>query len=196
MVDVIDFQISYFGEVVSAQALGRYHKYWIDKNLNIKNNHFDEHSRRTLDIKRRDLKEYSRGVSYFQPKLQKLIEGIPAGLSVEISAFPSSKQGEHAPGLILLIDKICRSNKNMINRDKVLRRTKTISKLATGGDRSYVNQLASLDYQAAGEKSKTKIILDDVATTGNSLIAGFSKIAEKSPGSVVYLIALARTASD
>ena len=138
-----------------------YHKYWADVGKRIKNPCFDSISGRILDLKEGKMS----AVHYFYNVLDKIVPK-----DVSICVVPSSKAATKETGLIML-GKVLAANGR---KDRVcfLERTRTIPKLATGGRRSKEIHLHSIaPRRDMTVENETVFLLDDVTTTGNSLLA-------------------------
>ena len=141
--------------------IGFYHKYWLDQEHKIRNPRFNENSRMLLD-----LKESKEGaLRYFYGILN---HEIPK--EVSICVVPSCTAGNFDTGIARLgkmladngrVDKVC-----------FLERMRSIPKLSTGGRRSKeLHRRTIKPLEDMSVEGETVVLLDDVATTGNSLWA-------------------------
>ena len=146
------------GEII---VYSNYHKYWLDKERQIKNPLFDVYSGKILDLKSgRD-----SAIEYFYNLLD-----CEINKAVTICVVPSSNAENVVTGMTKLGKKLASNGRN----DKVnyLIREKSIQKLALGGNRS-----EAVHYNSIGIDPNTSIqgdvvlLMDDVTTTGNSLYA-------------------------
>jgi hypothetical protein len=138
--------------------LGDYHPY---RRFGGRNPSFDVHSGRILDVK----DNIERGIAYFQHSLDEvLIAGIP------IAIVPSHDPEKTTGGLRVLAQRVAAAGR--VDATGCLVRTTKIEKLAHGGDRSVQVHLSSIVVQNPELiQGKDVLVLDDVSTSGNSLIA-------------------------
>ena len=115
-----------------------------------------------LDVK--DGKE--KGLNFFFNALQPEIES-----NVTICVVPSHEASDaNTSGIAKLAKRL--ASVDRIDKIDFLLRGKTISKLATGGERSYQNQIDSIKVNPNMSVSGDVILLvDDVTTSGKSLQA-------------------------
>ena len=139
-----------------------YHKYWLDRERKIKNPLFDVFSGKILDLK----EGKQPAVRYFYNLLtQEICE------EVTICVVPSSNKDNRESGMAKLGEMLAQ---DYSRRNKVfyLERTKSISKLAAGGDRSKEVHLRSIStVEHMDISGEIVLLMDDVTTTGNSLYA-------------------------
>lgn len=138
-----------------------YHKYWLDKERRIKNPLFDVYSGKILDLK--DGK--NQAINYFYNLLDAEICS-----DVAICVVPSSNAENSESGIAKLGHMLAGNGR----RDRVdfLRRSESITKLATGGNRSRQLHLQTIQTSENMDISGDVVLLiDDVTTTGNSLYA-------------------------
>lgn len=138
-----------------------YHKYWQNKELRIKNPLFDVFSGKILDLK----EGKQSAVRYFYNLLNdEICDGVT------ICVVPSSDSNKIESGIGMLGDMLASNGR--INKVYYLRRTKSIDKLALGGNRSkdvHMKTITTLDdVEITGD---IILLMDDVTTTGNSLYA-------------------------
>lgn len=87
-----------------------------------------------------------------------------------VTCVPSSRTGEVGDGLSELINLLCKEY-SWINICGCLHRDYNINKLATGGERSkdiHKKSISLLNPERV--KGRTILLIDDITTTGNSLI--------------------------
>lgn len=138
-----------------------YHKYWQNKELRIKNPLFDVFSGKILALK----EGKQSAVRYFYNLLNdEICDGVT------ICVVPSSDSNKIESGIGMLGDMLASNGR--INKVYYLRRTKSIDKLALGGNRSkdvHMKTITTLDdVEITGD---IILLMDDVTTTGNSLYA-------------------------
>lgn len=107
-----------------------------------------------------------------------------------LTCMPRSTKNEIRPGMIRLLKSVCDEYTNM-KYEKCLNRNKTIPKKANGGIRNIDVELESLDV-CGNIQGKQIFLLDDVTTTGNSLLAGKKKLIDAGAKKVI-MIALGKT---
>ncbi|WP_026659597.1 phosphoribosyltransferase [Butyrivibrio sp. AC2005] len=164
-------------------SLSTYHKYWIDKENEIQNPNFDDFSRQILALKGKD----PEAIEYF---FEILNEEFPE--KIAICAVPSSTPGKTDTGITNLAKKLT-SEKNRIDRVNFLIRTQEIPKLAYGGNRDQTVHYQSIDTEKEiSVKGMTIFLLDDVTTTGNSLIVCKEKLLRRGAATVI-MVALGQT---
>ncbi|MBE5838869.1 phosphoribosyltransferase [Butyrivibrio sp.] len=146
------------GEIV---VYSNYHKYWLDRERQIKNPLFDVFSGKILDLK--NGKESA--INFFYNLIDSEI-----CKDVTICVVPSSNSEKTVTGMTMLAEKLAKNGR--IDKVHFLVREKTIDKLATGGNRSRYVHIDSIGT-IKGESVNGDIVLlmDDVTTTGNSLYA-------------------------
>lgn len=170
-------------------SLLEYHPYYV-KTIHgyIKNPFFDKTSGHILDLK--------NGDPNMIKDLHKHLKSI-LGTGFAISIVPSHKEkaSNDSSPLSIVAKKLVKSN-DLIDATNCLIRTKTIDKLANGGDRSH-----SVHYNSICVKNshiisnKSVLLLDDIKTTGNSLNACKHLLLEAGAREVCML-AIAKTVDD
>lgn len=155
-----------------------YHSYWIDDGAGSKvvNPQFNADCRHLLNLKNVAERGHPSAIAYFSKVAAQflLAHGVPpVNLQVHIVVVPSSTSGRWSPGLLKIGENLVRNNKNFVDSMQSLVRTTTIQKLARGGDRSLLTHQRSIDLNDPTSKlsRKTILLLDDITTTGNSLVA-------------------------
>lgn len=150
-------------------ALGDYHRYWLDQSRRIKNPAFDTHSRQVLNLKDVFHRDFDRAVAYFSRELIGLFRPSTAFVKAELLIVPSHAKGTVSYGLVKIVQAICTADRRFAYRAGALHRTKTISKLASGGDRSSSVHHNSIEFVDHPRAPLRKFIIDDVCTTGHSM---------------------------
>jgi hypothetical protein len=162
------FVVSGLPKPVVGWAMGVYRPYWIrEDGRKTQNPKFDRHSGYILDVKGKNPGQ--KPLAYCASLLLRQLAEMPQLRKAEILVVPSSTKGQWSTGLEQIAQMIAKGDKRFTFRPKALRRTRDIEKLAGGGDRSLAVHLESLEYDWDIATSTPKIILDDVATTGNSI---------------------------
>lgn len=172
--------------------IDEYYKYWIyeDGEKFINPEFSDKCGGYILEVKNGKVS----GINYYEKKLIEAFSKIDVTNSW-ITIVPSSKKDKLNDGMCKLINRVV-SHLTEVKFCKCLNRKYTIEKLATGGNRSIKTHLNSIEL--CGERSEffgEKIyLIDDIMTTGNSLLA-CKKILEDA-GAKVVCIALGKTAGN
>jgi len=166
------------GPIVS---LGEYHSYTRHKEQGTE---FPAHSKRILDLKNK----YERGLSYFFDYLSEKVKTPDA-----IAVVPSSDATKGpTSGCHALADRLCQKL-GITNAGACLVRHTSIAKKAKGGDRSISVDLNSVRVENADLiKGKRVLLIDDVTTSGNSLLA-CRRLLLKAGAKDVKMVALGRT---
>jgi predicted amidophosphoribosyltransferase len=146
--------------------LENYNPYWIT----------DEYGERivnpnastnVLNFKRNDPKSRK----YFFDLIKDELINFRDNANVYITHVPSHEANKHSESLGDLCEMLADYN-NITYLPNCLLRTNPISKLAPGGDRSMITHFNSITIPNGDIiKGKTVILIDDVTTTGNSLLA-------------------------
>lgn len=148
-----------------------YHKYWLDKAARVKNPHFSPECGLILSFKDAQHRDHKRAVSHFAKQITAALKGLPSNVDFNIYLVPSSKVGYGSAGLDAVARYLCREYDNLHYVQNALYRHRTIAKLAHGGDRSVGVHIESITYRPPAKGIRPIILLDDVCTTGNSLVA-------------------------
>ena len=143
---------------------------------------------RILDLKRGD----KEAIQYYY---KNLIDTFGTSLknkkNTSIALVPSSKPDNFTSGLIT-VAQVFAKKLGLIDATKCLIRHKEIKKLAYGGNRSKETHFESIRIENTGLiKDKYVILLDDVTTSGNSLLA-CKEILENAGSKNVLCVALAK----
>jgi predicted amidophosphoribosyltransferase len=147
-------------------SMGLYRPYRIQ---GVRNPKFDRHSGFILDIKEKSATHKRQAaVNHFADLIVSHMKTLPMQGQTEILVVPSSTKGQWSPGLELVAQAVAKKDKRFSFVAKALIRTRTIDKLASGGDRSLAVHLDSLQYDWDLASTLPKFLIDDVTTTGNS----------------------------
>jgi len=188
-----------FGGPTHGVALGAYRPLLIknDAGERVRNPAFDKHSQQVLNLKSPERPNYFKpAIEYCTESLAAYLrENVPAQ-NVEILIMPSCTKGKISAGLEKVVQEICRKDKRFVYHAGSLARTKTIEKLAKGGDRSVGVHLSSLEYKPRNGAPLAKILLDDVMTTGNSLIGAITVIHQVQQNAAILPIVFGKTTHD
>jgi len=166
-------------------ALGAYRPLFVRVNgERIRNPEFDNHSQQILNLKEPGKGWFAGAVAY----CSKLVIAHAASLSgfdrAQVIVMPSSQQGKVSAGLERVARNLANADRRFVFTPGSLVRSKTIEKLARGGDRSLSVHLASLQYHSKDRDPVVKFVLDDVCTTSNSLGGAITVIRQSSWGPV------------
>lgn len=186
------FQILSGQRLVTITALGDYHKYWLDRDNGVRNEACDGFSRLILDLKKRENRDYARSVKFFSAQLIDLISKYTFRTEVEVLVVPSSTAGRHSPGLLDVAQELVKYFPNFYNGGTSLERTRSIAKKALGAERGLHTHSGTLRYTGKYRSVSTKLLLDDVATSGNSMLACM-ELLTTSHNFVVLPLVLGRT---
>lgn len=169
------------GEIVS---LGEYRPWTFHKENGGNGGNWPEHSARTLDLK----KKKAAGLNYFFNYMVKRVKK-PTAIAVVPSHSPATGP---TSGVHILAKRIAKEL-GLVDASKCLVRHTEIEKLAGGGNRSIETHLDSVAVENADLiKGEKVLLLDDVTTTGNSLLA-CRRLLLKSGAAEVKMVALGRT---
>lgn len=180
---------------VRGVAVAPYHPYWQDMAAKIKNPKFDRHSGLILDLKKKENRNYAAAVKYATAQIVGLLKRGTFDRA-EIVVIPSRTKGEVSPGLDEVVREVCKADKRLTYARNALVRTKTIEKLATGGDRCIDVHLNSMAYRPVHGSPALKIIIDDVMTTGNSIGAAITLMQQHLRGVQYLPLVLGQTVHD
>jgi len=183
------------GDRYAVHALGAYHKYWMDTEKTVKNPNFDQtHSGLILSAKRSDHANHAYAIKCFTKMIREAALRFDDD-QIELVVVPSHTQGEVSAGLRSIAENLCKTDERFRYRHNSLSRTKSIAKLAGGGDRRIEVHLDSISFRRDLKMRCGVLILDDVSTTGNS-IAACGDIISGQRRSVVGGLVLGRTADE
>ncbi|WP_342329896.1 phosphoribosyltransferase [Pedobacter sp. FW305-3-2-15-E-R2A2] len=177
------FTVTEYNDENKISYLSYYHRYWnIPKE--VRNPDFDTHSSNILNLKN----NHPSAINYFYSRLNPIISQD----GITLCYVPSSDPANNSSG----IRKLCQlltQTKNRIDGTGCIVRINKIPKLANGGDRSVSVHLNSLTIQDPHLiQGKMILLLDDVTTTNNSLIA-CKQLLMKAGAGKVYCFALGQT---
>lgn len=159
--------------------LGKYYPYHDGQNPD-----FDWFSGYILDVKDQKLS----AINYF---ISLLISRLSYDEEFVICVMPDHKQGTGSSGIRTIAEKLCSSP--LIDGTNVITRSEEIEKKATGGSRNIKSEINSIAINDEGIINEKKILLlDDVTTSGTSLLAG-KHILKKAGAKLVVMLALAKT---
>lgn len=146
---------------------------------------FPPHSQRTLRLKRRKTPALDRFHAYLNEK-------IPADRFDAIATVPGHDPAHTQSGIRDLALRLAAS-RDFVDGTGCLIRHTFIEKLATGGSRQLAIHMNSMGVEHADViEGRNVLLIDDVMTSGNSLLAGRIKLLAAGAASVA-LLALART---
>ena len=156
-----------------------YHKYWVydEENEKVKNPEFDVRCGQLLDVKGdKNGRSFAPSVTAFgnlSAKTLRDFKPFAQYVSIDIAIVPKSEAGRVAPGLIGVAERLVALDKRFVlPRPQILTRTKTIEKLASGGNRATSVHTQSIRADIAmNRRRRAVLLLDDIGTTGNSIIA-------------------------
>ncbi|WP_273321188.1 ComF family protein [Vallitalea guaymasensis] len=143
-----------------------------------------------------DLKDKKKNAMehYYKILLEELEDELN-GQNICITVVPSHKPGCNLSGVQLVAKKLI-SKCKCINALKCLERVVEIDKLALGGDRDIDIHLESIEVRNQEIfNNKKVIILDDITTTGNSLLACKLLLKEKGAKKIAC-VAIAKTENE
>ena len=110
-----------------------------------------------------------------------------------IATVPSSTKGNKHLGFEKLIPKLSGKFDILNEKRNLIKRDKTIEKLANGGSRAIGVHINSLSVRTTEVAGKNVVLIDDVTTSGNSMRAAISKL-ERAGYNVIFAMALGKTA--
>ncbi|MDY2883455.1 MAG: phosphoribosyltransferase family protein [Romboutsia timonensis] len=122
----------------------------------------------------------------------KLIKNLLQQDNIAIACVPSHNPKNEESSIHTLADIIC-EELGFINASKCCNRVKLIDKLSTGGKRNkeiHLNSIKIINQQLI--QNKTVLLIDDIATTGNSMNA-CQDLLKKNGAKYVYKLVLAHT---
>jgi Phosphoribosyl transferase domain len=163
------------------QFVGNYQVYWLRNGQ--KNPKFDPFSGYILDVK----KSYTTGLLYFAQRINPLV-----ARDVVICCVPSHDATKTQSGIRTLAQRLALSNR--VDATHCLVRASTVPKAAHGGKRSVQIHLDSIRVNDPELiRDKEILLLDDVTTTGSSLVA-CQKLLIDAGARRVKCLALGKTA--
>jgi len=154
---------------------------------------FDANCGYILSLKDPNSRDFGAAVTHFSRVLYRMIRDMPFKGPAVVMLVPGSKAGKVSEGLIQIMSRICTHDDRLTLKADCLVRTKDIDKLATGGNRSTSVHRDSITFQPPTENATFVLLVDDVTTTGKSLVACCDIIRDRSPNMAVYGLALGKT---
>jgi predicted amidophosphoribosyltransferase len=173
-----------------AVSLGDYHPYRVNGE---RNPAFDKHSGFCLSLKDPANRDFAKAVAYFSTRMLAYCKSLQGEFRAEFIPIPSHVAGKQGAGMKRVLDSVCRVDKRFSVRHGCLQRTQTIEKLAAGGPRATYVHLDSMVFDPGRGTPQSKIIIDDVTTTGNSLEAAVMLVRGENPGAVVSCLVFGKT---
>lgn len=169
------------GEIIS---LGEYRPWKFHTECGGNGSDWPEHSARTLGLK----KKKAAGLTYFFDYMVKRVKK-PTAIAVVPSHSPATGP---TSGVHILAKRLAQAL-GMMDASGCLVRHTEIEKLAGGGDRSIERHLESVKVENANLITGQKVLLlDDVTTSGNSLLA-CRRLLLEAGAAEVKMAALGRT---
>lgn len=171
-----------------------YEPYWIRHDgIKEKNTKFKDIDSRILDLKKEDITTLNNVASnYFYDKMRDPLKYYFNKKNIEdvsVAIVPSHSVGKISTGLSRIARKICK-DMGFEYRPSLLYRFKEIEKLSKGGNRNIQIHYNSI-IVVGNSSNKTILLLDDVTTTGNSLLACKDILVKE--GYNVICMAIAKT---
>ncbi|CAN7177486.1 hypothetical protein [Variovorax paradoxus] len=178
-------------------ALGHYRPLNIKQGgEKIRNPKFDQHSQHILNIKDSSKGWFNKSVTYCSDLVASHGYTMMGFAKAQIVVMPSSQKGRVSAGLEQIARNLCKADRRFVYLPGTLVRTKTIEKLARGGDRSLHVHLDSLEYRPRDGEPYRKIILDDVCTSTHSLGGAIAVMHQVLSGFEVSSLVLGKTFYD
>lgn len=170
---------------IPINVLGSYRPWWLHQREGGSWDSFPEHSARTLGLKNRK----APALNYFHGFL---VEKLAADRFDVIAVVPSHDPANTESGARDLALRLVASRGLGDATSCLVRHTK-IEKLAAGGSRALSIHLNSIEVaNAEAIEGQRVLLLDDVMTSGNSLVAG-RRLLLNAGAAGVRCIALAKT---
>ena len=190
------FMISTFNGLIQAVSLGDYHRYWLDKSAKRKNPAFDRHSGYILSLKEPNSRGRGQAIRYFSEQVSQHLSSTRLGVA-QILIIPRAEAGEVSEGMEEVVKSVCKTDPRFSYVRNALRRHTSVAKLAHGGSRSMAVHLESIEYRSSVRAPLVKILLDDVATSGQSMAGCVALLhAHDISARMVQCLVLGRTADD
>jgi predicted amidophosphoribosyltransferase len=154
-------------------------------------------SRMILDTKKSTNRHFNLSVQFFSKELNQVLPAIlNATRQYTAVVVPSSKEGEHSPGLEAILESVTKAHHRLSVEARALNRHETIEKLATGGPREVHVHLDSVNVPDEDHvRGKRILLVDDITTTGHSF-EGCKRILESAGARDIICLAIAKTADD
>jgi hypothetical protein len=183
------------GQIVNIGYLSTYHKYWSNYRARIVNPKFyDGYSWRILDLKEESQTKQSardQAIDYFIGQIPLI---LPSATEFYFCGAPSSKAGTFN-GIFYLIEEFCRrgSMPNAFKANNLIIRQYTIQSAHLGGPRNIQIQKNSMALNDSIDiRGREIVVIDDVVTTGSTLIA-CQELLLQGGAAKVDLLALGKT---
>lgn len=168
-----------------------------------KNPRFNKNSGRILSVKDHTDRGHALAVKYFsdllvdEAKAWQLPPKSPfSGPQVGIVIVPSSTVGKTAIGLQSIATRLCQVDDRFQLLRGVLTRTQSIPKAATGGPRSIEIHKNTITCDPGLLETRIVMLVDDVISTGSSMVACCELIQNADPQTNVFGLALGHTTHD
>lgn len=169
----------------------------------MKNAKFNKHSGRILSIKDHTDRGHANAVRHFNDMLLDIVKTwqLPpksplSGPQVGIVIVPSSTLGKVSVGLETLMEKLCQADERFQLLRGVLVRRVSVPKAATGGPRSVELHKNTIICNPDLLHTRIVMLVDDVISTGRSMVACCELIQNADPGTTVFGLALGHTTHD
>jgi predicted amidophosphoribosyltransferase len=170
------------GELI--HSLGEYHPWSTHKLMGGNGDNWPEHSSMILGLK----KGHKQALDYFYAHLEPRVRKAEA-----IAVVPGHEAGKPGTSGVRLLARRLAEACGCVDATGCLVRHTTIAKKATGGDRSKCVDLNSIEVRQPDLIMGRKVLLlDDVKTSGNSLLACRELLLDAGAAKVV-MAAMART---
>ncbi|MCX5842705.1 MAG: phosphoribosyltransferase [Deltaproteobacteria bacterium] len=157
----------------------------------------DNFSNLVLHIKKDEdrLNKVSGEEYHYNKAIKQFIDLLRSMLSYKdeyvICVMPSHKKGTKPTGIRRIAKELC--SPPVINGTNVLSRKFELQKKSTGGARDLQKEIESLTVEDKGViKDKQVLLIDDVTTSGTSLVAG-RMVLKNAGAELVALFALGKT---
>lgn len=189
-------------------SFGPYYPYRVRGEMNAK---FDRYSGAILTSKSSEKSNFGQVVRHFADQLASEIQKwplerrLPAGTDfrmmqgrplAKVVLVPSSKANKVSDGLTQIMEKVCAKERRLQLASGALVRVREIDKLATGGNRCVSVHMKTIALKKSIDLSGLVILVDDVCTSGNSLIACCEIIQNQTPETNVIGIVLGKTSHE
>lgn len=162
-------------------SLAEYRRYWLDHAKRLKNPGFDEFSSKVLDLK----EGKQSAIQWFVTQLDPII-----GDDVAICSVPSSSVIKKHPGIVRVGEMLAKKSPGRLDMTQFLVRTRDIPKLTESEVRGMQMHFDSVvTDQRMSVRGKRVLLIDDVTTTGNSMLA-CREILYKAGAESVCMLAL------
>lgn len=171
-------------------AIVPYYPYWIAGNLGgrVKNPNFDRYSGLILDLKQNGVRVQLAKATFLPMLLAEIRDS-----AVQIVATVPGHEARSMSPALEDISRAIAARLRITARPDLLSRTRTIDKLAHGGNRSVQVHLSSMEVTDHLEiVGKSILLIDDVRTSGNSLEAGAALLL-RAGAVAVHLLAIGQT---